>query len=34
MIKSSNNLTDFVKVSEDLRKNFSDKLRVVLSEKD
>lgn len=34
MIKSSKALTDFVIVSEDLRKKFSDNLRVALSEKD
>ena len=34
MIKSSQALTDFVTVSENLRKKFSDELRVALSEKD
>lgn len=34
MIKSSKALTDFVTVSENLRKKFSDELRVALSEKD
>lgn len=34
MIKSSKALTDFVIVSEDLRKKFSDNLRVALSERD
>ena len=34
MIKSSKALTDFVKVSEELRKNFSEKLRKSLSNND
>jgi hypothetical protein len=34
MIKSSRALTDFVKVSEELRKNFSEKLRRCLSNND
>jgi hypothetical protein len=34
MIKSSRALTDFVKVSEELRKTFSEKLREGLSEND
>ena len=34
MIKSSKALTDFVKVSEELRKNFSEKLRRCLSDND
>jgi 3-methyladenine DNA glycosylase AlkC len=34
MVKSSKALTSFVKTSEHYRKEFSDKLRQVLSEKD